>query len=138
MQVPAGAQNRHIYILKKRVAPITSDNCRELLLFGLQSPSPLLQLSSTVEQVIVKPSIIHPSHKKAFCCICSQFLLCIFLASLYESWVRVFIMCLFSRYVFHCCQTTKTITRGQLCCLRTSFDMLRICAVRHQWSRDRF
>ncbi|KAI9536522.1 hypothetical protein NQZ68_032317 [Dissostichus eleginoides] len=49
--VPAGAQNRHIYILKKRVAPITSDNCRELLLFGLQSPSPLLQLSSTVEQL---------------------------------------------------------------------------------------
>ncbi|XP_034084207.1 dynein heavy chain 11, axonemal [Gymnodraco acuticeps] len=51
--VPAGAQNRHIYILKKRVALITSDNCRELLLFGLQSPSPLLQLSSTVEQVCV-------------------------------------------------------------------------------------
>lgn len=58
MQVTHVAQNKQIYIIKKRVVPVNSENYRELLLFGLLSPSPLLQLSSTVEQVIVIPSII--------------------------------------------------------------------------------
>ncbi|XP_070822029.1 dynein axonemal heavy chain 11 [Chaetodon trifascialis] len=52
-EVPPVAQNKQIYILKKTVAPISAENYRELLLFGLLSPSPLLQLSSTVEQVCV-------------------------------------------------------------------------------------
>nr|XP_020468391.1 dynein heavy chain 11, axonemal-like isoform X3 [Monopterus albus] len=47
------AQNKQIYILKKRVDPVDSDNYKGLLLFGLLSPSPLLQLSSTFEQVCV-------------------------------------------------------------------------------------
>ncbi|XP_028435224.1 dynein heavy chain 11, axonemal isoform X2 [Perca flavescens] len=52
-EVPPVSQNKHIYILKKRVVLVNSENYRELLLFGLLSPSPLLQLSSTVEQVCV-------------------------------------------------------------------------------------
>ncbi|KAI3360460.1 hypothetical protein L3Q82_002355 [Scortum barcoo] len=52
-EVPPVAQNKHIYILKKTVVPISAENCREHLLFGLLSPSALLQLSSTVEQVCV-------------------------------------------------------------------------------------
>ncbi|XP_034410206.1 dynein heavy chain 11, axonemal [Cyclopterus lumpus] len=52
-EVPPVTQNKQIYILKKRVVPVTAENYRELLLFGLQSSSPLLQLSSTVEQVCV-------------------------------------------------------------------------------------
>ncbi|XP_049903056.1 dynein axonemal heavy chain 11 [Epinephelus moara] len=52
-EAPQVAQNKHIYMLKKRAAPVSSENYRELLLFGLLSPSPLLQLSSTVEQVCV-------------------------------------------------------------------------------------
>ncbi|XP_023280705.1 dynein heavy chain 11, axonemal-like [Seriola lalandi dorsalis] len=51
--VPSVAQNKKIYFLKKRVDPINSENYRELLLYGLLSPSPLLQLSSTIEQVCV-------------------------------------------------------------------------------------
>ncbi|GAA6224990.1 dynein heavy chain 11, axonemal-like isoform X1 [Lates japonicus] len=52
-EAPSVAQNKEIYFLKKRVDAINSENYRELLLFGLLSPSPLLQLSSTVEQVFV-------------------------------------------------------------------------------------
>ncbi|XP_042345657.1 dynein axonemal heavy chain 11 [Plectropomus leopardus] len=52
-EVPHVAQNKHIYIIKKRAVPSSSENYRDLLLFGLLSPSPLLQLSSTVEQVCV-------------------------------------------------------------------------------------
>ncbi|XP_056236518.1 dynein axonemal heavy chain 11 isoform X2 [Seriola aureovittata] len=52
-EVPSVAQNKKIYFLKKRVDPINSENYRELLLYGLLSPSPLLQLSSTIEQVCV-------------------------------------------------------------------------------------
>ncbi|KAG7242136.1 hypothetical protein INR49_024182, partial [Caranx melampygus] len=52
-EVPPAAQNKTIYFLKKCGHPINSENYRELLLFGLLSPSPLLQLSSTVEQVCV-------------------------------------------------------------------------------------
>uniref|UniRef100_A0A667Y5V4 Dynein axonemal heavy chain 11 n=1 Tax=Myripristis murdjan TaxID=586833 RepID=A0A667Y5V4_9TELE len=44
-------QNKEVYILKKRLVPLNSENCRELLLFGLMSPSPLPQVSHTVEQV---------------------------------------------------------------------------------------
>ncbi|KAL6109087.1 dnah11 [Pungitius sinensis] len=54
-EVPLDTQNKQIYILKKRIVPVISENYRELLLFGLQSPSSqlTLQLSSTVEQVCV-------------------------------------------------------------------------------------
>ncbi|XP_067457869.1 dynein axonemal heavy chain 11 isoform X1 [Thunnus thynnus] len=52
-EVPPLSRNKQIYILKKRVVPINSENYRELLLFGFLSPSPLLQLSNTVEQVCV-------------------------------------------------------------------------------------
>ncbi len=62
MQVPHVGQNKQSYILKKAVVPINAENYRELMLFGLLSPSPLLQLSSTVEQVIVRSCIIHLSH----------------------------------------------------------------------------
>ncbi|XP_069552287.1 dynein axonemal heavy chain 11 [Brachyistius frenatus] len=50
-EVPDAAQSKQIYILKKRVVPVNSENFRELLLFGLLSPPPLLQLSCTVEKV---------------------------------------------------------------------------------------
>ncbi|XP_035799351.2 dynein axonemal heavy chain 11 [Amphiprion ocellaris] len=50
-EVPPVAQNKQIYILKSRVVPITSENYRELLLFGDLSPAPLLQMSCTIEQV---------------------------------------------------------------------------------------
>ncbi|XP_071372237.1 dynein axonemal heavy chain 11 isoform X2 [Centroberyx affinis] len=46
-------KNKEVYVLKKRVVPLNSENCRELLLFGLLSPSPLPQLSNTVEQVCI-------------------------------------------------------------------------------------
>ncbi|KAM9352911.1 dynein axonemal heavy chain 11 [Symphorus nematophorus] len=52
-EVPPIGQNKPIYILKKTLVPINAENYRELLLFGLLSPSTLLQLSSTVEQVCV-------------------------------------------------------------------------------------
>lgn len=51
MQVPPVAQNKQMYFLKKRADPVDCDNYRELLLCGLLSPSLLLQLTSTVEQV---------------------------------------------------------------------------------------
>ncbi|KAM4600952.1 dynein axonemal heavy chain 11 [Polymixia lowei] len=50
---PPAAQTKEVYVLKKRAVPLSSDNCRELLLFGLLSPSPLPQLSNTIEQVCV-------------------------------------------------------------------------------------
>ncbi|KAM8734967.1 dynein axonemal heavy chain 11 [Acanthopagrus schlegelii] len=50
-EVTPVAQNRQVYILKKAVVSINAENYRELLLFGLLSPSPLQQLSNTVEQV---------------------------------------------------------------------------------------
>lgn len=75
MQVPPVAQNQQIYVLKKRDVPISAENCRELQ-FGLLSPSPLLQLSSTVEQVTVLASTVHLSHKNTFCCMnCQSFVL---------------------------------------------------------------
>ncbi|XP_032374898.1 dynein heavy chain 11, axonemal isoform X1 [Etheostoma spectabile] len=52
-EVPPVSQNKQVYILKKRVVPVNSENYKELLLFGFLSPSPLLQLSSIVEQVCV-------------------------------------------------------------------------------------
>lgn len=67
MQASSVARNKQIYILKKTVVPINAENYRELLLFGLLSASPVLQLSSTIEQVTVIPSILHQSHNKAFC-----------------------------------------------------------------------
>lgn len=54
IQVSNGAENKQIYTLKKRDVPINSENYKDLMLFGLLSPSPLLQLSCTVEQVILK------------------------------------------------------------------------------------
>lgn len=59
MQVPRVAQYKQVYVLKKADVPINAENYRELLLYGIISPSPLtlLQLSSTVEQVIVKTSV---------------------------------------------------------------------------------
>ncbi|XP_060906749.1 dynein axonemal heavy chain 11 [Labrus mixtus] len=50
-EVPTVAQNKQIYILKKTVATVTPENFRQLLVFGLLSPSLLLQLTCTVEQV---------------------------------------------------------------------------------------
>nr|XP_029133801.1 dynein heavy chain 11, axonemal-like [Labrus bergylta] len=50
-EVPTVAQNKQIYILKKTVAAVTPENFRQLLVFGLLSPSLLLQLTCTVEQV---------------------------------------------------------------------------------------
>lgn len=129
MQVPPTAQNKIIYFLKKRCDPIDSDNYRGLLLFGLLSPSPLLQLASTVEQVTVihPPPPLSSSHtcptKKAFCCICSKLFL--FLAS---GSFKV-ILCLFVRYASHCCQTTKTTRCGPTCCPKISSDTWRACAV---------
>ncbi|XP_061771898.1 dynein axonemal heavy chain 11 [Nerophis ophidion] len=52
-KVPLTAKSNHIYTIKKRDVPITPENYRELLLFGVLSPSPLLQLSITVEQICV-------------------------------------------------------------------------------------
>lgn len=75
MQAPPVAQNKQIYILKKTVIPINAENYRELLLFGFLSPSPLLQLSSTIEQVIVISSTCY-------------MLLCRLLARFHEFWVN--------------------------------------------------
>lgn len=75
MQAPPVAQNKEIYFLKKRVDAINSENYKEFLLFGLLSPSPLLQLSSTIEQVTVKPSYHTHVIKRAFCCICCKLFL---------------------------------------------------------------
>ncbi|XP_056142990.1 dynein axonemal heavy chain 11 [Lampris incognitus] len=47
------AHFKGVYVLKKRAAPLSSENCHGLLLFGLMSPSPLPQLSNTFEQVYV-------------------------------------------------------------------------------------
>ncbi|XP_019220092.2 LOW QUALITY PROTEIN: dynein heavy chain 11, axonemal [Oreochromis niloticus] len=52
-EVPPDAKNEQIYLLKKRVVPVTSENCRELLLFGLLTPPALLQLSCAVKQICV-------------------------------------------------------------------------------------
>ncbi|XP_047455882.1 dynein axonemal heavy chain 11 [Mugil cephalus] len=52
-EAPHVAQNKNLYILKKKGVAINSENYRELLLFGLLSPPPFLQLSCTVEQVCV-------------------------------------------------------------------------------------
>lgn len=59
MQVSHVAQSKHVYILKKKNVLINSENYKDVLLFGLVSPPPLLQLSCTVEQVIVIPFVIH-------------------------------------------------------------------------------
>lgn len=40
-----------MYILKKSVVPLSTENYKGLLTFGLMSPSPLQQLSYTIEQV---------------------------------------------------------------------------------------
>ncbi|XP_068613056.1 dynein axonemal heavy chain 11 [Brachionichthys hirsutus] len=45
--------HKQIYILKKSVATVSVENYTEHLLFGLLSPSPLLQLSGAVEEVCV-------------------------------------------------------------------------------------
>lgn len=66
MQVPHVAHNKQIYILKKMAVPINAENYRELLLFGLMSSSPLLQFSSTVEQVTVSGLHHRPDGLKAF------------------------------------------------------------------------
>lgn len=55
MQVPAAAQDKSIYVIKKRAGRIHGENYTDLLLFGVLSPSPLLQLWSTMEQVMVEP-----------------------------------------------------------------------------------
>ncbi|KAM3614782.1 uncharacterized protein V6R79_018954 [Siganus canaliculatus] len=46
-------QTMQIHVRKKTAVSVHAENYREHLLFGLLSPSPLLQLSSTVEQVWV-------------------------------------------------------------------------------------
>lgn len=73
---------------------------------------------------------------KTFFNVLSFIFLCRFLACLYKFCVNAWSF--FPRYVFHCCQTTKTIICGQIWCLKTSFDMLRACAIRHQLYGDRF
>ncbi|KAM6995333.1 dynein axonemal heavy chain 11 [Tautogolabrus adspersus] len=50
-EAPTVAQNKQIYIMKKTVVTVTAENFRQLLLFGLLSPSLPLQLIRTVEQV---------------------------------------------------------------------------------------
>lgn len=82
-QVPSTAHNDQIYILKKSPVPINAENFRDLLLFGRLSPSPLLQLSSTVKQVTITTSIL-------FCVNAIEFLLYCFLTCLYEFWVNSF------------------------------------------------
>lgn len=82
MQVSSVAHNKQIYILKKTVVPVNAENYRELLLFGLLSASPVLQLSSTVEQVTVISYILHQSHKKAFCSMYCQLCFVIQISSL--------------------------------------------------------
>ncbi|XP_054638441.1 dynein axonemal heavy chain 11 isoform X2 [Dunckerocampus dactyliophorus] len=52
-KAPLTAKSNHIYTIKKRAVPINSENYRELLLFGVLSPLPLLQLSIAVEQICV-------------------------------------------------------------------------------------
>ncbi|KAM4581026.1 dynein axonemal heavy chain 11 [Odontesthes bonariensis] len=52
-EVPPLAHNKQAYVLKKRVVIVNSENCRELLVFGLLSSPPLTQLSRTIEQVCV-------------------------------------------------------------------------------------
>ncbi|XP_030605544.1 dynein heavy chain 11, axonemal [Archocentrus centrarchus] len=62
-EVPSNAKNEQIYILKKRADPITTENCRELLLFGLMAPSPLLQLSCAVKQICVSLLSSNKNHQ---------------------------------------------------------------------------
>ncbi|XP_061632559.1 dynein axonemal heavy chain 11 isoform X3 [Phyllopteryx taeniolatus] len=50
-ETPSVARNRLIYTTKKRADPVNSENYRELLLFGVLAPCPLLQLSIIVEQI---------------------------------------------------------------------------------------
>ncbi|XP_037532275.1 dynein heavy chain 11, axonemal [Nematolebias whitei] len=52
-EVPAVAENRHIYVFKKRKVHIHSENYKNILLFGLLSSPPQLQLSHITEQVCV-------------------------------------------------------------------------------------
>ncbi|XP_053089780.1 dynein axonemal heavy chain 11 isoform X1 [Pangasianodon hypophthalmus] len=42
---------KRLYVLKKENVPILSENCRNILLFGVLSPSLLLQLSTSVDKV---------------------------------------------------------------------------------------
>ncbi|KAK7886266.1 hypothetical protein WMY93_025887 [Mugilogobius chulae] len=44
-------QNNQMYILKKKSVPLSTENFRELLTYGLMSSSPLLQLSCIIEQL---------------------------------------------------------------------------------------
>uniref|UniRef100_A0AAR2IKN0 AAA+ ATPase domain-containing protein n=1 Tax=Pygocentrus nattereri TaxID=42514 RepID=A0AAR2IKN0_PYGNA len=43
--------SRFFYVLKKENVPVLSENCRNVLLFGLLSPSLLTQLSNSVDKV---------------------------------------------------------------------------------------
>ncbi|KAL6489651.1 hypothetical protein MHYP_G00033920 [Metynnis hypsauchen] len=43
--------SRCLYVLKKENVPVLSENCRNVLLFGLLSPSLLTQLSNSVDKV---------------------------------------------------------------------------------------
>lgn len=54
--------HKQIYILKRTAVPVSAENCQELLLFGLLSSSPLVQLSATVKQV-------NPGHHIFLSCI---------------------------------------------------------------------
>ncbi|XP_053483492.1 dynein axonemal heavy chain 11 isoform X4 [Ictalurus furcatus] len=42
---------KRLYVLKKENVPVLSENCRNILLFGVLSPSLLLQLSTSVDKV---------------------------------------------------------------------------------------
>ncbi|XP_062322712.1 dynein axonemal heavy chain 11 isoform X2 [Osmerus eperlanus] len=52
-EVSPPPKNNAFYVLKKQPLPITSENCRKQLIFGLVSQSPLPQLSNTLQQVCV-------------------------------------------------------------------------------------
>ncbi|KAM9783033.1 dynein axonemal heavy chain 11 [Neosynchiropus ocellatus] len=43
--------HKQLFAQKRRRVPVTPENCRELLIFGAMSSSPLLQLTSTLENV---------------------------------------------------------------------------------------
>lgn len=50
-QVSSLSDCKRFYVLKKENVPILPENCRNILLFGMLSPSLILQLSASVDKV---------------------------------------------------------------------------------------
>lgn len=71
MQVSPIAENRQIYVFKKRKIPISHENYKNNFIFGLLSSSPLLQLSCIIEQVNVILSLLHEKKIYALSILCT-------------------------------------------------------------------